>query len=792
MTQEKTYLWVVGVLIVLVGGIIAFSLYNGNETVVVDNGEEGVKQFETLDEMKVFIKENSESDNLFFDLIGGVARGTFGVATLNSAPESVSDSSAGFGSGESKSASDYSTTNVQVEGVDEPDFVKNDGKYIYKASGNMVSIINAYPAEELELISEINVSGSVNDLFINGDHLVLISQGYRGYESSDGFEVAEKVVDAVGSFIAPYYDYGSPSTIVLVYDVSDRENPELVNNVSVDGSYLSARMIEDYVYFISQKSIRNNNPVLPMPFVDGVVREFSLDDVYYFDYPERSYVFNTISALRLSDGEYNGEVYLTGYSGTIYSSQDNLYLTYTKWSNPEDYTEELVEVYYRIVPRDIANEIEEVMDSSRSLRDRYYEVQEIVVEYSNSLKGDDKAEFDSEFKEALDGFEHRMMKEREKTIIHKISLEGLDVNYESQGSAPGTILNQFSMDEYDGNFRIATTTGDLWSGTSLNHMYVLNEDLEIIGSVEDLAPGERIYSARFMGDRAYMVTFKKIDPFYVIDLSDPAEPEVLGYLKIPGFSDYLHPYDENHIIGIGKDTVEASDEELGFRGRDFAWYQGLKISLFDVSDVSNPKEKAKIIIGDRGTSSDALYDHRAFLFDKERGIIVIPVELHEISEKDKLKEVSNTYGERVWSGAYVLNIDEEEISVRGRITHFELDSKYGPASDEEIGSEREDESGNVWSKVGNNAWKVIEYRYDWMEDQYEGILWEDIKIDRLPGGVDAPLPYDYGSNIRRSLYMDDILYTISEGKIKANEILDLDEISTLELPYEHENYWAYY
>ncbi|NIP67558.1 hypothetical protein GWM83_02345, partial [Candidatus Bathyarchaeota archaeon] len=114
-----------------------------------------------------------------------------------------------------------------------------------------------------------------------------------------------------------------------------------------------------------------------------------------------------------------------------------------------------------------------------------------------------------------------------------------------------------------------------------------------MGRLEDLAPGEKIYSARFMGDRGYLVTFRKVDPLFVLDLSQPTNPKVLGKLKIPGYSDYLHPYDENHIIGVGKETVAA---EQG----DFAWYQGVKISLFDVTDVEDPREIDKYEIGDRG------------------------------------------------------------------------------------------------------------------------------------------------------------------------------------------------
>ena len=174
------------------------------------------------------------------------------------------------------------------------------------------------------------------------------------------------------------------------------------------------------------------------------------------------------------------------------------------------------------------------------------------------------------------------------------------------------------MDEYEQHFRIATTTRQVWDSDKMssNNVYILDDELDVVGELEDLAPGEKIYSVRFMGKKGYIVTFKKIDPLFVIDLSDHSNPLVLGKLKIPGYSDYLHPYDENHLIGIGKDTVEAADELTESRGLDFGWYQGVKMAIFDVTDVENPIELHKVVIGDRGTDSPVLYDHKAFLFDR--------------------------------------------------------------------------------------------------------------------------------------------------------------------------------
>ncbi|MFH1234510.1 MAG: beta-propeller domain-containing protein, partial [Candidatus Diapherotrites archaeon] len=218
----------------------------------------------------------------------------------------------------------------------------------------------------------------------------------------------------------------------------------------------------------------------------------------------------------------------------------------------------------------------------------------------------------------------------------------------------------------------------------------------------------------------YMVTFKKVDPLFVIDLSEPTNPKVLGKLKIPGYSDYLHPIDETHILGLGKDTIEST---YG----DFAWYQGIKMAVFDVSDPENPKEMYKTVIGDRGTDSYALQDHKAFLFDKEKELLVIPITLAEIPEEQK-KETeqemrSPAYGEQVFQGAFVFNVSlENGISEKGRITHVSAE--------------------------------------------------EELKRGYYYGGQ---------YSVKRSFYIGEALYTFSDSMLKANDLGTLQEISSVPL-----------
>lgn len=183
-------------------------------------------------------------------------------------------------------------------------------------------------------------------------------------------------------------------------------------------------------------------------------------------------------------------------------------------------------------------------------------------------------------------YEDNSNKNEINTEIYKFNLQDAKCTFIKIGTVPGSVLNQFSMDEKDGYFRIATTDSKSWrEEDNTNNLYVLNENLEIVGKVEDLAPGEKIYSVRFMGNRAYMVTFVQTDPLFVIDLSDPTKPTVLGELKIPGYSKYLHPYDETHLIGIGEDT-----KVVNYGYGDQVTTDGMKISLFDVTDPNNPKE----------------------------------------------------------------------------------------------------------------------------------------------------------------------------------------------------------
>jgi hypothetical protein len=459
----------------------------------------------------------------------------------------------------------------------------------------------------------------------------------------------------MGEMYAPYYDN---EMFVKVYDITDRANPVLSRTVNLNGTLSGSRMIGDYAYVVVNQVIAqagtNGTVEVVLPTISGdYTIEIPATRIRYIAAPDVSYRLTNIIAINIMD-----------------DSQEPTYEPFLTGYSSEMYVS--LDNMYLVVPN---------------------------TKWFYPLENGTTTE------------------PREETLVYRISLDQENVTAMSEGSVQGYVNDQFSMDEYDDHFRIATTTNEWWSDEGpKNHLFVMDMNLTVVGSLEDIAPGETIYSARFMGNRGYIVTFRNTDPLFVIDLTDPTAPTVLGYLKVTGYSDYLHPYDENHIIGIGKET-EASGSE------DFAWYQGVKISLFDVSNVSNPVEVDKYIIGDRGTTSPILDDHKALLFDKERNLLVIPVTVADIDESKYPGGVDDwVRGDYVWQGAYVLNISPDGITLRGTITHIE---------------DLADFKTNYWS----------------YSDYY----------------------------VERTLYIEDVLYTVSGKLVKMNNLESLDLLNTVEL-----------
>ncbi|MEL7566182.1 MAG: beta-propeller domain-containing protein [Dehalobacterium sp.] len=569
-------------------------------------------------------------------------------------------------------SSDYSATNIQVQGVDEGDIIKTDGKYIYQVNNNRVIIVLAAPAEKMTITDTINFTNeefSPQELYVDKKHLVVIG-------SSDGSRLMDQPKISPEANIYPPV---SPTNTlkVIIFDITDKNDISKIREVELEGNYVSSRKVDSQLYLTANKYLDyyymtegQETDTVPL------YRDTKMKDEYIkIPYQEICYFpgrlapnYLLVAGLDLDqpDQEMKVSAYL-GAGENIYVTENNLYVAVTGYQGNE------AEQAKRILPQP------ETLDIN--------------------------------------------------TLVYKFSLNQGEVKYSAQGEVPGTILNQFSMDEYKGYFRIATTKGDTWRDdeyTSKNNVYILDENMKITGKIEDIAPGEKIYSVRFMGGRGYMVTFKKVDPLFVIDLNDPKEPKILGALKIPGYSDYLHPYDENHIIGLGKDTVELSQKDgQGNETGTMAFYQGMKIALFDVSNVAHPIQKYQEIIGDRGTDSDLLHNHKALLFSREKNLMAFPVTVMEIKNKTSVQNNIPEYGEIAYQGAYVYQVDlTKGFVLKGAITHLDPED-------------------------------LVKAGYNW---------------------------YSSNRNVERIIYIGDTLYTLSKGMIKAHSLNDLKEITSMVIP----------
>lgn len=597
---------------------------------------------------------------------------------------------------------DYSTTNVQVENVEEPDYLKNDGKYVYIVSRNTLSIIDAYPAEDARLILKIALdieSQYIQNMFLNEDRLVIFYNGQSEDEIIPQFDFIPR----------PSYN---PVTHALIVDVSDKENPEILKDYSIDGHFRDARMIGDYAYFVTNNHINQQYPRLPVIMEDSV--RIMTPDAFYFDNVEKFSNFNTLTAIDIFGDTINSETFLMGYTGTFYVSENNFYMTYQQ-NMPFEYHENssrdrFYDVIVPLLPNYIQDEIKNIQnDSSLNSSEQWTKISELMQNSYNEMDKVDKEELFEKIRNALNEYDVKIQEENRKTIIHKISIDEDKIEYVAKGTVPGRLLNQFSIDESGDRLRVATTIEYYiqHEGTvRSNAVYVLDEQLNIIGELEDIAPDESIFSSRFMGDRLYLVTFEQIDPFFVIDISKDT-PKILGELKIPGFSNYLHPFDEDHIIGIGRDTKVGDNDRVQ--------QLGVKVALFNVADVSNPKVLDDFVIGDRSSHSEAQYNHKAFFFDKSRNVLSIPISgdsdsLEHITPKVFAPEYNR------WSGFYVFDVSSTEgFSIKGTVTHSDSDSRY------------------------------------------------------------------YGMGDARTFYIDDVLYTASQGYLKMNSLDNLEEINSIKL-----------
>lgn len=462
---------------------------------------------------------------------------------------------------------DYSTTNNQVEGVDEADIVKTNGTHIFSISENKLVIVDVKNPSKMKEVAKIQLAEGFYpaQLLLKDQTLMIIGQKnvVRPLETEGTQVMMDRMIAPMDSMTTVYF-----------YDVSNPAKPKLSREIATEGYMNGARLSNNILYFVTT--------VYPkfwmMKDSEGLeLRPFTYDSKLGDEAKPMNY--NNISILPSSiEGNYSiisaidisnpvkNEVSTKGYLGgseQLYMSKDNLYLTSTIYKQTNSNAKKVI--------------------------------------WNPGLMD---------------------------TQVFKFALNKTSVNYVASSQLTGTILNQFSMDEHNGYFRAVTTKGNSWDekDVSENNLFILDKGMKTVGSLTGLAKGERIYSARFMGNKAYMVTFKETDPLFVIDVATPSKPKVLGELKIPGFSNYLHPIDENHLVGFGYETRV----ETGSGGKEpFIVTEGIKISLFDVSDLAKPKELDTEIIGDRGTYSPIQYDHHALFQHQEKNLYGFPISIYE-------------------------------------------------------------------------------------------------------------------------------------------------------------------
>ncbi len=660
MKMTKSFV-VLGALLLLAGCVNPLAKRNESQQsprTLSDSlaAQSAFKKFSGPGEMKEFFANRPTAST-----VGAAAASDRALVAKEAAPM-------GLGGG-----GDFSTTNVQVAGVDESDIVKTDGQYIYAVSDKNLLVFKARPADTTSLVATVKLDSRPQELYLSGTTLTIF-----GFNENTILQPADRFVPQ------PMY------TFVAVYDITDPAKPNLIRRLNFEGSYTASRVIDNHLYFIttSYNFLPTGDAVLPRVMENG--QEISSDqstekyiypDVYYIDTPT-SYATTTVSVINLSKPEeaLRSQVYFMPSGEILYASQNALYMAYTKYVSEYQLRMSAAReiLFDRLSDRERGriNQIDAIDSTILSDDEKAGKVNQVIESYLARLTASEREQLLNTLDEEFNRRHPDITKELEKTVIHKIAFSDGKLEYKGTGEISGRLLNQFSMDEYENNLRVATTRSRSWfmplfadmakiasmpvqsTADSYNNVYVLDANLKTIGTLEDLAKGERIYSARFMDKRAYVVTFKQTDPLFVIDLSQPTTPSVLGSVKIPGFSNYLHPYDETTLIGIGK---EAQDN--GTQGVDI---QGLKVSLFDVSDPAAPKELASIALGGRGSDSSALYDYKAVLFSKAKNILAIPATLTEKGTADY---------KALFQGALVFDVTGKTISERGRIA-FRLPEQF--------------------------------------------------------------------------------------------------------------------
>jgi len=594
---------------------------------ITENNIDNIDNFFSPEEFKNYLQEAS-MQNGYLDVAiqRNMASESAPMADLSFATKEATGIDGG---GELERVSE---TNVQVAGIDEPDIVKTNGKeifaylqnYYYKSpqpvfnrnieeidvASDMkylepnIKAIKAFPVDNLKLVSEIDKQG---EMLLYKNVLIIFS--------------GDKI-------------YG--------YNISDANSPEEIWNVDFSDkkTYLvTSRLYGDKIYIILNTYITPET-VCPMPLLKDASGEVELGCKYIYHpvVPVPTDTTYTIVELDPNTGKVDKRVSFTGSnSGSqVYMSENAIYVSYYYSGDLIKYMFNFFNKNKDIAPDWIIKKLAKLLTYDISEQSKLTELMSLVGKWQGSLTRDERLKLENELQDRMSDFAQEHKRDLEKTGIAKITLNNMKVD--SVGSVPGTLLNQFAMDEYDNNLRVATTIsgrtvfGGWGNENSESDVYVLDKNMREIGSALGMGLTERIYAVRFIQDKGYVVTFKQTDPFYVLDLSNPKKPEIKGELKIPGYSSYLHPIDKDNILGIGKEGSKV------------------KLSLFNVADPENPFEQDKYMLDEY--YSEALNNHHAFLMDDKHKIFFMPgskggyIFLYEGNKLKLERVVAYTYPKR--------------------------------------------------------------------------------------------------------------------------------------------------
>jgi inhibitor of cysteine peptidase len=577
--------------------------------------------FQSYSALQSFISVNAKSaqqysrNGGFFGGVGlamGTVTETF--ASTMTVAQTVVQAGTTVETPNTQSTPSYTGTNVQVQGVDEPDIVKTDGLHIFVSTASAVTIINAYPPNSTSVLSTINLRNSnIQGIEITQNRLLIINQ--RNTNTT-------------------YID-------LLLYNTTNLSAPKLMENESIAGNYVASRLAQGYFYAIIQEpSYTFNNSgnatgVMPLVTVNGATATLAPSSIYYTPINAQIDFYTMVVSISMSTGKESTVSVLTGPSSTIYVSTQNIYVVYV------DY----LQYYADNIPGDV---------------------------WTGGV------------------ISPPMHPGGQNTTIFRASYLNGTVTVAAAGSVPGTVLNQFSLNEYNNYFMVATSR-NAQIGTSYtvsDDVYVLNMSMGQVSAIRNIAPGENLYAVSFVGDMGYVVTFEQVDPLFAISFQNITHPVIESALKVNGYSDYLYPLPNGDLIGVGKNTVPSSTG-------NYSYYLGLKLSLFQVLPNGTSSDVSDYLIGDRGTDSPVLTNHLAFTYDTTTNVMVIPLTLYVVSGTQSTSPTSPPpYGNPVWQGVYVFSVTTTGFNLLGKVSQYPAGQNYGDSPNNNLQIDRSIIIGN--------------------------------------------------------------------------------------------------